>query len=443
MSTAQELLNQGLPNVQANNPRIAVANSDYSGYDPSVRRQIAENAQLAVRGSYSPQVQADPYTQDFIQTGRLGAAGATTTAIRPYGTSAPIISGVTPGTSGVITDPITGQTTSAPPAYGASAPAQNSSLAAIYAANRAPTSYTGSYESETARRQQVLQGSIDAINARYATMVDDARQTGEGQQNRVRALSNAGGGLYGNPRVAQENGVEKQTQREISALEAQRGAELAALQLGISGEATQAAAQQAQESRLAAAQYVDTLVKTYGLSQDDAKQVVAQRLAEAQATGQYNGQDTLDMRRFLQDQSSTQFDQGLATRNADLQNRELQLRIDEAQKKNYSIVQGDDGSIIAINPQNPSDRVNIGRYSRPVSSGGGGYGGVSDSNYLSSLGAGFAGKYGQDNYLDTGAYGSALQQATQRGLTSDFLKRYDPTALLNPKDATATRYLLQ
>lgn len=409
MPSSQQILDSGIDQVR-DQERYA---QDFSYADPATRQLAAENAYTSQ--GYNPRDYNQTASfQRFVNTGQTGQVPV------PNEVKAPV-------SRYVQTQGQTNQTNAAP---------ANDYFSQLLVALQPSANAPVPYESELDRRRAQLQGQVDAINARYNTLFQDAQAKGEEKKAQVRGIANAGGGLYSNYRAGQQGEVDRDTSNVLAAIEAQRGAEIAALE-GRASEGAYAAAENALNRATSDQQnYVSNLLNALQFQQSERQLAQQQALAEAGLTGYYGGNATLGLRGLLADLQNQQFNQGLARDQFGLQEQELQFRIDEAQKANYQIVQGDNGVILAVNPQNPEDRYVIGNYARPTSgssSGPSAYG-------LDRYGAGFTGQFGSDNYLNTGAYSQAYQDAVTRGVANQFLDRYDPNVLLNPYDQTAQRY---
>ena len=120
--------------------------------------------------------------------------------------------------------------------------------------------------------------------------------------------------------------------------------------------------EQRQAAMTAARDAASNYFQQAGLDANAAEFAANQALQRGLATGQIDGTNTVEMNQYLADQAQ---DAATNTR------ADAQLRLDQeaAAKKGYQIVNADDGSIIAINPSDPSDNYVVGRYTTPKSSG--------------------------------------------------------------------------
>lgn len=271
-----------------------------------------------------------------------------------------------------------------------------------------PAAASMTYEQTLANELASQQSMIDSINARYASLIDDARDQGIAQKARARAIGNTAGALYSPRTEAEYNNVDDFTNDAIRALEAQKGAEIAAaMGLARSGafERYQLEAQQAQAR---SSDYVDNLLSLYGLQQTDRQNAANIALAEAGLTGRYGEAPTLDFLNYQRGLSQDEYDRLSGDRQFGLQQDQLQLQRDEFNRPDYrQFVTLDDGSYGYFDPV-AGTVEKLGRALAPMAYGGGGY----TSRYGGGGGGGGSSAGGRqdeallDYYNATGKYPS-------------------------------------
>lgn len=385
MATTRDTFAEGLTSTMDNNPNLRGV--DFSTLDEATRGLIAEDAARQTRGARGAAMIGDTQVgREFIGTGRV-AAPTSRGFVAPPASGSPY-SGVSGGSAGQ---------GGSQGATGGQGVAPTGGLADIYSALQRYSQPTQAGPTEDQLYQQNvarMQAAIDAINQRYTGLLDDARDKGFARGQRAKALANTGGSLY-SPRtdaVLSEN--DDITSEAMRALEAQRGAELAAVMGNASDRAEQRAAQQAAAAAQRDEAYINNLFRAYSVAQGDEKLQLERALAEAELTGQYQNSPTLQFLRYQQDVANTGFDQDFA-------NRELEFRIADAERKNYQIVQLDDGTVVSFDPQTGTQTI-LGNYARPTSGGGGG-GGSRGGGYSSDAGIRYGG-------FDSGLTDAELQR---------------------------------
>lgn len=215
-----------------------------------------------------------------------------------------------------------------------------------------------------------LQSQIDAIKQKYVGTISAAQQQGAGRLGQQRGLSTISGTRFSPRGTAEQTNVENANQQQIDAINANMNAEIAAATTASSGALQQQLQYGGEQASRQADSYLSNMMSAYGLFQGDRQAQEEQAARYAQLTGMYGGNPTMDMRRYLSDSQNQNFQQ-------DLSNRELEARIAQAQQKNYSLSQLDDGTVVAFDPQTGQMNT-LGRYAKPVASSGGGgsrYGG--------------------------------------------------------------------
>lgn len=277
------------------------------------------------------------------------------------------------------------------------------------------------------RSMSDLQKTIDSIKQRYVATINEAQRQGEGRLGQQRGLSTVSGTRFSPRGAAEQSNVESQNQAAINAINADMNAEINAATAAAEGLATGEIRYQGESAQKKADAYLSNMLSAYKLYQDQQSSEADQAARYAQLTGTLGGAPTLALRQYLSDTQNQSFQQ-------DLSNRELQAKIAQAQQKNYSLSQLDDGTVAAFDPATGQMTV-LGRYAKPQT--------YSQGSVPVSRGAAadianaFSGRYGSDNYLDTSVYADQYRRAAAGGGAASFLKQYPVEAYLNPYDPTA------
>lgn len=262
-----------------------------------------------------------------------------------------------------------------------------------------------------------IQGQIDSIKGSYVPKFNAEQIAGENRVGQTRGLETVSGVRYSPRGEAQMSGTVAANKSAIDALYADQAKEIAAANREALGFAQNDIQLEAEAQRSRADGLIASLLSAYGLEQQDVANAGAAADRAAALTGYYNGQETLGLKQYLSGLDQNAFNNNIATSENERNNRYIDAQIGEMQKKNYSIVQADDGSILAINPNDPADRVTIGTYSRlptggGTSSGGGGTssGGTRSSGSTSSGGGTTSGGITVDDLSDyeMGVYNAVI-----------------------------------
>lgn len=269
------------------------------------------------------------------------------------------------------------------------------------------------YEQTLQNELSQQQSMIDSINARYAGLIDDARDQGGVQKNRARAIGNAAGALYSPRTEADYIAVDENTNAAVRALEAQKGAEIAAAMGQAKAGAFERYQLESQQALQRGESYVDNLLSLLGLQQDDQQSRASLALSEAGLTGRYGDAPTLDFLNYQRGLAGDEYDRMSGDRQFGLQQDQLQLQRDEFNRPNYDFIELADGSYgyfdaatgtvkklgTALAPGSYGSSGGgsgyTGRYGGSTSSGGGlGYSGNEDEALLDYYNA--TGKYPAD-----------------------------------------------
>lgn len=324
--------------------------------------------------------------------------------MRAYGTGRPTFT--TPGeqSGGYSTTPPRSRMT-APTRYGVMTP--GSQQPAQQAPVQQPNIYdslsskiesrygdTSQFNEEAARKQSMsdLQNRIDAIKQKYVGVINAEQQQGQGRLGQQRGLSTVSGTRFSPRGAAEQTNVETQNQKAIDAINADMNAEIQAATAEAAGLLSSEIRYRGEQSSRQADSYLQNMLSAYGLYQGDRQAEQDQAARYAQLTGMYGNSPTLDLRRYLSDSQNQSFQQNLS-------NRELQAKIQQAQQKNYSLSQLDDGTVVAFDPQT-GQMTTLGRYAKNTT----GYStaGATGSSYSSY----------QDPYSDPYSYGAPTSDAT-------------------------------
>ncbi len=218
---------------------------------------------------------------------------------------------------------------------------------------------TEAFDEDSARKQSMddLQLQIDAIKAKYVGAIQAEQQQGQGRLGQQRGLSTISGTRFSPRGAAEQANVEGANQRAIDAINADMNAEIASATAAATGMLQQELRYRGEQSSRQADAYLQNMLSAYGLYQGDRQAEQDQAARYAQLTGMYGNNPTLALRQYISDSQNQRFSQ-------DLQNRELQMKIQQAQQKNYSLSQLDDGTVVAFDPQT-GQMTTLGRYARP------------------------------------------------------------------------------
>lgn len=359
--------------------------------DPALRQLLAEKART-VTGDRSMLDQKD--AQDFIQYGRRQPVAATaTTATTPSSTTDPsyrrgLYDTRAAENRGVETPASLSTMTTGGDTAGL--------LSSIQRYGQ-PTSSTGGttdyYSQELARQQS----AIDAINARYAQLMDEARQTGQEQQQRVRSISNSAGALYSPRTEAQYSGVDEETAKVLRALTAQQGQEIAAAEGAANERAYNLTRDATTSAETGRQNYINNLLQVYGLMQGDRAAATSKALAEAGLTGSYGGAPTLDFLNYQQGLKNDQFDRYVQESGLTLSRDQLALEREKFLQPQNQFVQLDDGSYGAWDPITGTFKKQgtAQRYSSGGSGGGGSSGSYGSDPYSSRALSDYYARFGK------------------------------------------------
>lgn len=224
---------------------------------------------------------------------------------------------------------------------------------------------------ETKLREQSmtdLQRSIDAIKAKYTGTLQEAGRQGEGRLGQQRGLSTISGTRFSPRGGAEQTGVENANAQVITAINADMNAEIAQAEAAARGDLMTEIRYRGTEAATAAQNQMQNTLAERQLQATIENSRANQAISRAGLTGMFGGESTMAMRQYLEDIQNTKFNQGLSS-------QEMQLKIDEAKRKNYQIVEGNDGTVLAINPNDPTDVKTIGNYAKPQPTNSGGAGG--------------------------------------------------------------------
>lgn len=335
---------------------------------------------------------ADPATrklmQESIYTRAYGTGRPTfTTAEQRYGGSSP-----TPAPTRV--QPVTryGQTpppTPTQPTTG-TVPPQSSTYSSMMDQINSRYGQTPAFDEAKTRAQSMadLQTQIDAIKQKYVGTIQAEQQRGEGRLGQQRGLSTVSGTRFSPRGAAEQTNVEGQNKSAIDAINADMNAEIAAATAAANGMLQQEIRYRGEQASSQADSYLKNMMSAYGLYQGDRQAEQDQAARYAQLTGSYGGAPTLALRQYLTDTQNQSFQNDLA-------NRELQAKIDQAQQKNYSLSQLDDGTVVAFDPQT-GQMSTLGKYAKQPasSSASGGRYGVGDPTSSAAMSAYYQ-AYGQ------------------------------------------------
>ncbi len=215
------------------------------------------------------------------------------------------------------------------------------------------------------RLMQEQQAQIDAINKRYQGQFARAEQQGIERLGEQRAMSVMGGTRFSPRGAAQKERVVDYNAEVRAAIDAKMATEMAAIFGKVDADTQAEVTRQAEAAQQAYSDYMGNLTKVYQLSQSEDSAMREEAYRRAVLTGYSGGDATLAMKQYLSEVENQKTDD-------DRQNKYIDAQIAEMQQKDYQIVQGADGTIMAINPNNPEDRQVIGNYARPIASSGGG-----------------------------------------------------------------------
>lgn len=218
---------------------------------------------------------------------------------------------------------------------------------------------TEQFDEEGARKQSMdqLQRQIDAIKQKYVSVVNEEQRQGEGRLGQQRGLSTISGTRFSPRGAADQTNVETQNQKAIDAINADMNAEIAAATAAANGMLQQEIRYRGEAASKQADSYLGNMLSAYGLYQGDRQAEQDQAARYAQLTGMYGSNPTLALRQYLTDTQNQNFQN-------DLSNRELQAKIAQAQQKNYSLSQLDDGTVVAFDPQTGQMNT-LGKYAKP------------------------------------------------------------------------------
>lgn len=231
---------------------------------------------------------------------------------------------------------------------------------------------SSTFDEEAYRKQSMddLQRQIDAIKQKYVGVINAEQQAGSGRLGQQRGLSTISGTRFSPRGAAEQTNVENMNQKAIDAINADMNAEINAATAAANGMMQAEIRYRGQQASSSADSYLSNMLNAYKTYQGDRQMEQEQAARYAQLTGMYGGAPTLALRQYLTDTQNQSFQNDLA-------NRELQAKIDQANQKNYSLSQLDDGTVVAFDPQT-AQMSTLGKYARPVASSGGGgsrYGG--------------------------------------------------------------------
>ena len=240
----------------------------------------------------------------------------------------------------------------------------------IAAQTAADARYTAPAFDEAAIRRQYeqdLQRQVDAIKGNYVAPIQREQVAGEGRIGQQRGLSSVSGTRYSARGAAEQAAVERVNQGALDAINAQMRYEIAQATAASRGLQVQDISQQRQDAMTAARDAASNYFQQAGLDANAANSAADRAMAQAIAMGQIDGTNTMEMNRYLADRAQNEAENARA---------DAQLKLDQeaAKKKGYQLINADDGSIVAVNPSDPTDTYVVGRYAAPKSSGGGGGG---------------------------------------------------------------------
>ncbi len=289
--------------------------------------------------------------------------------MRAYGTGAPTFQQPAATTPAAPTTPVaTATPTATTPAATTTTTTEDPYAAFLDEIKSRYASVTSGYltpEQIRAQSQSQLQNQIDAINARYATLIDEEQDRGVDRLGRTRAMGVNSGTAFSPIAVGEQNRTEDVNSAAIRAIQADMGAEIAAAQAAASGFETQQINYQQEAARQAADSYISAVTSAYGLRQSAEDSASTNAARAAGLTGYFNGQPTMEMREYLNDQTQQAFENGIITQEQSRADKELTLAIEEAQKKDYQITQFDDGTVAYFDSET-GDLKTLGKYAAPV-----------------------------------------------------------------------------
>lgn len=212
---------------------------------------------------------------------------------------------------------------------------------------------------ETALQEQEqanIQAELALIDQRGQQRILEAMRAGEGRLGRTRGLATAGGTLFSPRGQSDLATAEAENQRIIQQIQGEIAAEKAAVVSGARGRGTERFEAQSERLLNEANARIGALSSAFGLSADEAASLRNQAVQIAQLTGEIGGDPTLALRRFLEDQASTQFEQGFAERQFGFQQeqfrtqtgfseREMALAEQEAARAGATLVQQPNGGL--------------------------------------------------------------------------------------------------
>lgn len=209
-----------------------------------------------------------------------------------------------------------------------------------YNTPQTPMSDEEMYQQELTRQQS----QIDAINARYAGLIDAARDQGGATKNRARAVANAGGGLYSPRTEASYSTIDDSTNQAVAQLEQARGTELAAVNGLASGNALQRFLAGSALATQQGNNYVNNTLQLFNALQAEKVADSNRYLAEAGLTGMLGGTPTLDFLNYQRGLQNDQFSNYLGQSNLDLQRQQMM-------QNDYQFVELPDGTYGYFDPR--------------------------------------------------------------------------------------------
>ena len=166
---------------------------------------------------------------------------------------------------------------------------------------------------ENRTREEIEQDAIDAIQGqlagieeRYASTLASEAVAGEGRQARGRGLSFASGTQYSPFAETRATEIDEYNRGVVSAIEADRAAEIANLYAAARGEATEAYENQAGRAMEMAESYINQMTTNYQLSLQEQQMMFDQARQIADMTGEFGGSPTLEMLQWVEQMNQQQ-----------------------------------------------------------------------------------------------------------------------------------------
>jgi len=222
---------------------------------------------------------------------------------------------------------------------------------------------------ETKTKEQLEQEAIDAIQGQlagiestYASKLATEAAAGAGRQAQGRALGFASGTQYSPFAQTRATEIEEYNRGVVSAIEADKQAEIANLYASARGEATESYENQQNRAMEMANTYIDQMTTNYQLGLQERQMLMNEARNIAEMTGTYGGSPTLEMLQWVE-QTNQQ-----AAENA-RSNEYLKIAQEDAASRGYETIEYG-GTLYEYDPALGLDSARA-IYTAPVSTRGG------------------------------------------------------------------------